>query len=92
VTKENKEFNLEDRLIYKENVHGKYYVDQHCIGCKLCSEIAPDNFRPSLDIDCDVEYNFVYKQPSTEQEDGLCAESMDVCPVDAIRNDGNGAK
>ena len=39
-------------------------------------------------IDCDVEYSFVYKQPSTEQEDGLCAESMDVCPVDAIGDDG----
>ena len=76
----------------KENVHGKYYVDQQCIGCMLCSEIAPDNFRPSLDIDCDVEHNFVYTQPSTEQEDDLCAESMDVCPVDAIGDDGNGAQ
>jgi ferredoxin len=74
---------------FKENVPGKYYVDQECIGCMLCSEIAPDNFRSSVDIDCDSEYSFVYKQPSTEQEDDLCAESMDVCPVDAIGDDGN---
>ena len=39
-------------------------------------------------IDCDVEYSFVYKQPSTKQEDDLCSESMDVCPVDAIGDDG----
>ena len=74
----------------KENQPGKYYVDQHCIGCMLCSEIAPDNFRPSSDVDCEVAYLFVYKQPSTEQEDDLCSESMDVCPVDAIRDDGSG--
>ena len=76
----------------KENISGKYYVNQECIGCMLCSEIAPDNFRPGLNIDCEIEYNFLYKQPSTKQEDDLCAESMDVCPVDAIGGDGNGAQ
>lgn len=54
----------------------------------LCSEIAPDNFKPRLDMDSEAEYSFLYKQPSTRQEDDLCAESMDACPVDAIGDDG----
>ena len=72
----------------EENVPGRYYVDQRCIGCMLCSEIAPDNFRPGLAPDRSDDYNFVYRQPSTEKEEGLCAESMDLCPVDAIGDDG----
>ena len=76
----------------KENQPGKYYVDQHCIGCMLCSEIALDNFRSRLDIDSDAGYNFLYKQPSTKQEEDLCAECMDVCPVDAIGDDGTVTK
>jgi len=76
----------------KENQPGKYYVDQDCIGCMLCSEIAPDNFRSTVDIDCEVEYNFVYKQPSTKQEEDLCEESMDVCPVGVIVDNGKGAR
>ena len=79
----------EESAKLKENLKGKYYVNHLCIGCMLCSEIAPDNFKPCLDMDSEVEYSFLYKQPSTKLEDDLCAESMDICPVDAIGDDGN---
>ena len=32
---------------------------------------------------------YVYKQPETEAEELLCEEAMDVCPADAIRNNGS---
>jgi len=35
--------------------------------------------------------SYVYKQPETPDEEGLCKEAMEGCPVEAIGNDGNGA-
>ena len=55
-------------------------MDERCIGCTICSAIAPDNFRS----DHLHGYDYVYKQPVNEIEDSLCAEAMDVCPVNAI--------
>lgn len=67
-----------------ENVPGKYYVDIRCIGCNVCAEIAPDNFRSDLE----EGYEYVCKQPSTIVEEALCLEAMEICPVNAIWNDG----
>ena len=30
---------------YEDNVDGKYYVDDECIDCNLCRELAPENFK-----------------------------------------------
>jgi len=69
---------------YEDNVVGKYYCDTECIDCDLCREIAPDNFKRNED----GGYSFVYGQPKNEEEEALCAEAMDSCPVDAIGDDG----
>lgn len=69
---------------WPQNVPGKYYVDQECIDCNLCSEIAPDNFQ----VEESEGHDFVKKQPTTPQEEALCKESMESCPVEAIGNDG----
>ena len=61
-------------------VSGKYFVNDGCIGCTICSEIAPDNFRFDHEQGCD----YVCKQPDTENEECLCDEAMDICPVNAI--------
>jgi len=61
-------------------VSGKYFVNDACIGCTICSEIAPDNFRFNHEQGC----AYVCKQPCTEKEERLCVEAMDVCPVSAI--------
>jgi ferredoxin len=58
----------------------KYHVNQRCIGCRICSAIAPRNFRS--DHERGVDY--VYKQPTSLEEERLCAEVMDICPVNAI--------
>ena len=69
---------------YQENTSGKYYVDDQCIDCDLCRETAPDNFTRS-----DEEgYSYVFKQAESEEEDRLCQEAMEGCPVEAIGDDG----
>ena len=73
---------LEDKN--PEGVAGKYYVDSQCIDCDLCRETAPDNFQRS-----DEEgYSYVFKQPENGEEEALCIEAMEGCPVEAIGDDG----
>ncbi len=74
--------NKEDK--YPDNVSGTYYVDEECIDCDLCRQVAPDNFTRNED----EGYSFVYKQPSTPEESELCEEALEGCPVEAIGDDG----
>lgn len=67
-----------------ENATGRFYVDSQCIDCDLCRETAPANFTRSDD----EGYSYVFKQPENEDEEELCKEAMEGCPVEAIGNDG----
>ncbi|MBR9986812.1 MAG: ferredoxin [Desulfosarcina sp.] len=58
----------------------RYHVNRRCIGCRICSAIAPRNFRSNHERGVD----YVCKQPDGPQEERLCVEAMDICPVDAI--------
>ena len=69
---------------YEDNAAGKYYCDEECIDCDLCRETAPENFKRNED----GGYSFVYKQPENEEEEALCVEAMEGCPVAAIGSDG----
>jgi ferredoxin len=69
---------------YAENVAGKFYVDDQCIDCDLCRETAPANFKRNDD----GGHSYVYKQPESPEEEALCKEAMEGCPVEAIGNDG----
>ncbi|MGD0651580.1 MAG: ferredoxin [Verrucomicrobiia bacterium] len=73
---------------YPDNVAGKYYVDDQCIDCDLCRETAPDNFTRNED----GGYSYIYKQPTSPEEETLCKEAMEGCPVEAIGNDGEQAQ
>lgn len=66
------------------SVDGKYYVDDQCIDCDLCRSTAPDNYK----TDEDLGFSFVYKQPENEEEEELCQEALENCPVEAIGDDG----
>jgi ferredoxin len=70
---------------YPENLAGKYYVDNQCIDCDLCRETAPSNFGRNDD----GGYSYVYKQPSSPDEEKLCKEAMEGCPVEAIGDNGS---
>jgi ferredoxin len=69
---------------YAENVAGKFYVDDQCIDCDLCRETAPANFKRNDD----GGHSYVYKQPESPEEDALCKEAMEGCPVEAIGDNG----
>lgn len=69
---------------YEENAPGKFYVDDQCIDCDLCRETAPDNFTRQED----GGYSYLKKQPENEEEETLCKEAMEGCPVEAIGDDG----
>ncbi len=68
-----------------ENIPGKYYIDNECINCELCVEIAPDFFK----LDESSQNQYVYKQPLLPKEIIIMKEAMDSCPTDAIGDDGN---
>ncbi len=69
---------------WKDNVKGRFYVDEECIDCDLCRETAPDNFTRHDD----GGYSYVYKQPENEDEEQQSREAMEGCPVEAIGEDG----
>ena len=69
---------------------GKYYVDADvCLICDCCAATAPNNFNLDM-YKPDVEYNcaYVFKQPTTPEEEKQCEEALHCCPVEAIGNDG----
>lgn len=67
-----------------ENVPGKYYVDNTCIDCDLCRQIAPKSFARQ-DED---GYSYVFKQPQTDEEIAQAEEARISCPTETIGNDG----
>jgi ferredoxin len=41
-------------------------------------------------MNLDEGYDFVFKQPETQEDEALCLKAIQSCPVDAIRDDGLG--
>ena len=74
--------NKDDR--FADNVPGRYYVDNSCIDCDLCREVAPDFFSKNED----GGYSYVFRQPTNEEEEAHCIAAMEGCPVDAVGYDG----
>lgn len=70
---------------HEANVPGRFYVDEECIDCDLCREVAPENFQRNED----GGYSYVYKQPESEDEAAQCREALEACPVEAIGEDGD---
>ena len=68
---------------FPQNVPGRFYVDDQCIDCDLCRERAPANFAREPDWG----HSFVYKQPENAEQEALCREAMEGCPVEAIGDD-----
>ena len=69
---------------YPENIPGRYFVDRTCIACDACCIAAPDHFA----MDNDDGHAYVNKQPSTPEEEELCKEAMEGCPVESIGDNG----
>lgn len=74
----------EKNLKNPENVPGKFYVDNTCIDCDLCRNIAPQFFT-RFD---EGGYSYVFKQPEAAEEIALAEEARSSCPTETIGNDG----
>lgn len=69
---------LENRL--SQNVTGEFYVDDSCIDCDTCRQLAPGVFsRYST-----AEKSFVTRQPSSREESGRALMSLVACPTSSI--------
>lgn len=71
-------------LKWPENVPGEFYVDNRCIRCGICWELAPKNFV-SHELHA---YAFVAAQPASAEERSRCLEAKKICPVEAIGTEG----
>jgi ferredoxin len=70
---------------WPDNMPGSFYVDEQCIDCDLCRELAPSFFCRNDN----QGYSFVHSQPSQKGDVDECVEAMESCPVEAIGNDGS---
>ena len=66
----------------KENIPGKFYVKNSCVGCGMCTDSASDYFKLN-----EEGYACVYKQPSNDDENKICKEALENCPVNAIKDE-----
>ena len=68
---------------FNNNTPGAWYVDDQCICCGLCGNVAPELFQMSPDGG-----NFlVYRQPATPQELDDAENARERCPAEAIGSD-----
>ena len=70
-----------------QNVPGPWYVDQElCTPCRTCMEVAgADRIIKYNDDETKV---YFHKQPDGAEESAIAKETLDVCPQQAIANDG----
>jgi glyoxylase-like metal-dependent hydrolase (beta-lactamase superfamily II)/ferredoxin len=60
------------------NVDGPFFVDDTCIDCDLCRQIAPETFAD------DGEYSVVHSQPSGEADERNAVMALLACPTGSI--------
>ncbi|HYM20909.1 MAG TPA: MBL fold metallo-hydrolase [Candidatus Kapabacteria bacterium] len=61
-----------------ENIDGLFFVDDTCIDCDTCRELAPETFA-------DVgSYSSVYRQPVTSEETLRASRALISCPTGSI--------
>ena len=63
---------------YPTNVPGSFFVDDTCIDCDLCRQIAPDIFREESD------HSIVFRQPENHLQSRQAAMALVACPTGSI--------
>src|SRR5215831_7812926 len=63
---------------YSENVAGDFFVDDTCIDCDLCRQIAPRTFESIGD------QSAVYHQPETPEDELAALKALITCPTASI--------
>jgi glyoxylase-like metal-dependent hydrolase (beta-lactamase superfamily II)/ferredoxin len=63
---------------YAENVPGEFFVDDTCIDCDLCRQIAPTVFKE------DGDHSVVHHQPGSDREQLRAGMALVACPTGSI--------
>src|SRR6266480_3581009 len=63
---------------YAENAPGDFFVDDTCIDCDLCRQIAPSVFKEVED------HSVVHHQPGTSAETHRAGMALVACPTGSI--------
>lgn len=66
------------KLRLKENVEGAFFVDETCIDCDTCRQLAPASFRDH------GGQSSVYRQPATDEETRRALMALVACPSGSI--------
>jgi glyoxylase-like metal-dependent hydrolase (beta-lactamase superfamily II)/ferredoxin len=69
-----------ERLRLPENQPGPFFVDQSCIDCDTCRQLAPDVFARSDRRGCSV----VAHQPASDEQRRLTRLAVIACPAGSI--------
>ncbi|WP_039948420.1 ferredoxin [Leptospira fainei] len=67
-----------------ENAAGKFYIDNTCVPCNDCVEEAP----MLLKYTDDESKVYFHRQPQTPEEQICARKAKEICPVEAIGDDG----
>src|SRR5258708_2442921 len=62
----------------EENVPGDFFVDDSCIDCDACRQIAPETFRDHGD------QSSVFHQPALDIETFKALQALVACPTGSI--------
>src|ERR1041385_6514564 len=63
---------------YPENVSGEFFVDDTCIDCDLCRQIAPSVFRDAGD------HSYVHRPPAGSADHIRAEMALVACPTGSI--------
>src|SRR5215813_5705283 len=63
---------------YSDNIPGTFFVDDTCIDCDLCRQIAPTVYSEESD------HSIVFHQPQSETESRRAAMALVACPTGSI--------
>ena len=66
------------RRAVAENVPGDFFVDETCIDCDACRQLAPEVFRDAND------HSFVHAQPVTAAAERNALRALLACPTGSI--------
>jgi glyoxylase-like metal-dependent hydrolase (beta-lactamase superfamily II)/ferredoxin len=67
-------------LRLRENVDGEFFVDNSCIDCGMCREVAPSVYGRSESVGMSI----VTRQPQSEEERVRAAMGLVACPTSSI--------
>jgi glyoxylase-like metal-dependent hydrolase (beta-lactamase superfamily II)/ferredoxin len=66
------------RRAVAENVAGDFFVDETCIDCDACRQLAPEVFADA------GSYSFVHAQPTTGEAERKAFRALLACPTGSI--------